>query len=653
MLKRLQLKDHFREIKVFNNRSVVALLMSIILVIILFGRLSYLQVNSHEHFTTLSHNNRVSIQAIPPTRGLIYDRNGVILAENLPSYTLQIIPEKVKKLEQTIAVLAGLVKIEEEDVGRFNKLVKRKHRFEKVPLRFHLSDKEVAVLASNRHRLPGVEVEAQLTRHYPYGEETAHIAGYVGRINEKELKRLGKEEKTSNYSGTNHIGKLGVERSYEDILHGTVGFQQVETNVRGRVLRVLQRTPPVPGKDIYLNIDIKLQQIAMQAFGEEQGALVAIDPNNGHVLSMVSMPTYDANLFVNGIGVKAYRDLNTSPSRPLFNRTILGSYPPGSTSKPFMALAGLELGQISKEDKIYCPGFYRLKGKDHKYRDWKKWGHGKTDMHKAVVESCDVYFYDLAYRLGIDKMHHFLTLFGFGQRSGIDVPGERSGLVPSREWKRRVKGQVWFPGETLIAGIGQGYMLVTPLQLASATATFANSGNRFKPQLVHAIVASDKQQEKILPDLVANIPKKRGHNWDDVIAAMKAVVHSNRGTARRLNKPDMGYTIAGKTGTAQVFTVAQDAEYKEEELAKKLRDHALFIAFAPVENPQIAVAVIVENGGHGGAVAAPIAGKVIDFYLNSQKKSDSSNPAGSIKDDILADPQPSTMNAGQGMAANG
>jgi len=648
MPKRLQLKDHFREIKVFNNRSVVSLLISICFILILLGRLMYLQVNSHEHFTTLSHNNRVSVQAIPPTRGLIYDRNGVILAENLPSYTLQVIPEKVKNLDKTLTILAELVEIEEEDISRFKKVVKRKHRFEKVPLKFHLNDKEVAVLASNRYRLPGVDVEAQLTRHYPFGKETAHIAGYVGRINEKELKNLGKEGKTSNYSGTNHIGKLGVERSYEDILHGTVGIQQVETNVRGRVLRVLKREPPIPGEDIYLNIDIKLQQVAMQAFGEEQGALVAIDPNNGHVLSMVSMPTYNANLFVNGIGVKKYKELNTSSSRPLFNRTILGSYPPGSTSKPFMALAGLELGQISREDKIYCPGFYRLKGKDHKYRDWKKWGHGKTDMYKAVVESCDVYFYDLAYRLGIDKMHHFLSLFGFGQRSGIDVPGERSGLVPSREWKRKVKGQVWFPGETLIAGIGQGYMLVTPLQLASATATLAKDGERYKPQLVKAIISSDKSKKQIEPDLVANIPKNRSHNWDDVIRAMKDVVHSARGTARRLNKPDMGYTIAGKTGTAQVFTVAQDAEYKEEELAKKLRDHALFIAFAPVQNPQIAIAVIVENGGHGGSVAAPIAGKVIEYYLNSLQQSQDS-----LAEDKLLEPQPSTLNHSSNMVSNG
>lgn len=639
MQKRLQLKDHFREIKTFNNRSVVALLMSILLIVVLFYRLFFLQINSHEHFTTLSNNNRVSVQAIPPTRGLIYDRNGVILAENLPSYTLQVIPEKVKDLDQTIEILSELVEIEEEDIVSFKKLVKRKHRFEKVPLKFHLSDEQVAILASHRHRLPGVDVDAQLTRHYPYGEETAHVAGYVGRINEKELKRLAKEEQTSNYSGTNHIGKLGVERSYEKILHGKVGVQQVETNVRGRVLKVIQRTPPEPGKDIYLNIDIKLQQIAMQAFGEELGSLVAIDPNNGHVLSMVSMPTYDANLFVNGIGHKKYRELNTSNSKPLFNRSINGNYPPGSTSKPFMALAGLELGQILKEDKIYCPGFYRLKGKDHKYRDWKKWGHGKTDMHKAVVESCDVYFYDLAYRLGIDKIHHFMTMFGFGQKSGIDVPGEYAGLVPSREWKRKTKGQVWFPGETLIAGIGQGYMLITPVQLASATATLAADGKRFKPQLVKAIVSSDKTQKQIVPDVVANIPKNRNHNWVDVVKAMKDVVHSERGTARRLNKPDMGYDIAGKTGTAQVFTVAQDAEYNEEELIKKLRDHALFIAFAPVENPQIAVAVVVENGGHGGSVAAPIAGKVIEYYLNS-KNNQSDSPA----EEQLPKPQPTTVN---------
>ncbi|MFK5894480.1 MAG: penicillin-binding protein 2, partial [Pseudomonadota bacterium] len=449
--------------------------------------------------------------------------------------------------------------------------------------------------------------------------ESAHIVGYVGRINEKELKKLTADGKSTNYSGTNYIGKLGIEKSYEDILLGKVGFQQVETDVRGRVLRVLDRTDPIPGKDLYLNVDIKLQQVAMQAFAEEKGALVAIDPNNGDILAMASMPSYNANLFVNGIGYKAFRELNTSDARPLFNRTILGNYPPGSTTKPFFALAALELEDILADEEVFCPGYYQLKGKQHKYRDWKKWGHGKTDMHKAIVQSCDVYFYSLAYRLGIDKMYHFMSLFGFGQRTGVDVPGERSGLMPSRKWKRKAKAQAWFPGETLITGIGQGYFLVTPIQLASGIAALANQGQRYQPQLVKSISQVQDSgkivQYEVKPELTITIPINKTKNWKSVIKAMKAVIHSERGTARRLNKKNMAYTIAGKTGTAQVFTVSQDDEYKEKELAKKLHDHALFVAFAPVDNPQIAVAVIVENGGHGGSVAAPIAGKVIEYYL--------------------------------------
>ncbi len=624
MAKNVRLKDYFREIKVFNDRSVMVLVISILFIIILFLRLFYLQIMQHEHYSTLSTNNRVTIQAIPPTRGLIYDTHGKILAENIPSFILHIIPEKVDNLDQVIDLLSQLVNLQESDIKRFKKLVKRKYRFESVPIKFQLNEKEVAILAVNRHRLPGVEVKAQLSRHYPYAEETAHVVGYVGRINESELKKLTAEGKSTNYSGTNYIGKLGIEKSYEDVLLGKVGFQQVETDVRGRVLRVLKRTDPIPGKDLYLNLDIKLQQVAIQSFGKEQGALVVIDPNNGHVLSMVSMPSYNTNLFVNGIGFKEFEELNTSDSRPLFNRSILGSYPPGSTTKPFFALAGLELEEILKDDEIFCPGYYRLKGKLHKYRDWKKWGHGKTDMYKAIVQSCDVYFYSLAYRLGIDKMHHFMSLFGFGQPTGIDIPGEHSGLMPSRQWKKTARGQSWFPGETLITGIGQGYLLITPMQLVSGIATLANMGQRYKPQLVKSISQVEESgkrlQKQVQSDLISIIPIKKLRHWQTVINAMKAVIHSNRGTARRLNKKDMSYTIAGKTGTAQVFTVAQDEQYEEEELEKKLRDHALFVAFAPVEKPQIAMVVIVENGGHGGSVAAPIAGKVIEYYLQGMEK---------------------------------
>ncbi|MBF0265100.1 MAG: penicillin-binding protein 2 [Gammaproteobacteria bacterium] len=654
-----QLKDYFKEIKLFNNRIVVVLLASVLLLLILGARMYYLQISQNEHFKTLSKNNRVTIQPIPPTRGLIYDRNGVILAENISSFTLQVVPEKVDSINKVINQLKELIELSDAEIKRFRKLLSSSHHYTGIPLKFNLNQQEVAILASHRYQLNGVEVEAQLSRYYPYSEDTAHVVGYVGRINIKELKKLSENGNLANYNGTNYIGKLGIEKAYENHLHGTAGFQQVETNVRGRVLRILQRTDPIPGKDLYLNIDIKLHQVVREAFGEEKGSLVAIDPNNGNVLAIVSMPTYDANLFVNGISHNDYNDLNLSKARPLFNRSILGQYPPGSTSKPFIALAGLEVGTITDKDKIYCPGYYQLKDKEHKYRDWKKWGHGVTDVNKGIVQSCDVYFYDLAYHLGIDKMSEYMTYFGFGKKTGIDIPGERSGLMPSREWKRDAKGQAWFPGETLITGIGQGYMLATPVQLSSAIATLANNGHRFKPQLVKAInnvrantelmdggkkpdlnnteknliiknkvdknrdineIAKTKNMHRteVEPENLNNIAIINKSNWDTTIQAMRDVVHSARGTARRLNKPGMNYDIAGKTGTAQVFTVAQDEEYKEKELAKELQDHALFIAFAPVDKPQIAVSVIVENGGHGGSVAAPIAGKLIEYYLSNR-----------------------------------
>ncbi|MCU7965611.1 MAG: penicillin-binding protein 2, partial [gamma proteobacterium symbiont of Bathyaustriella thionipta] len=534
-------------------------------------------------------------------------------AENLPSYTLQIIPEQAGDIDALLTQLALLVNLREIDIKKFQKEVRRKRRFEGIPLRFRLTDEEVAIVSVNLHRLPGVEIKAQLSRFYPYGKETAHVVGYVGRINERELKQLP----VTNYSGTNHTGKLGVEKSYEALLHGQVGYQKVETNVRGRVLRVLERNNPVPGNDLYLNLDINLQKVAIEAFDNKRGALVAINPENGQLLAMVSMPDYDANLFVNGIDSKTYKELNTSWERPLFNRTILGNYPPGSTTKPFFALAGLELNVIQLDHEIFCPGYYQLKGKAHKYRDWKKWGHGKTDITKSIVQSCDVFYYDLAFQMGIDKMHKYMTAFGFGKKSGIDILGERSGLMPSKEWKKRARKQVWFPGETVIAGIGQGYVLVTPIQLALGTATLANGGKHFQPQLVNSIQRkADLFPRRVSPQVIRNIHITREDNWLAVYHGMEQVIHGARGTARRLNKPDLRYKIAGKTGTAQVFSVAQDATYKEDELEERLKDHALFISFAPADNPKIAIAVVVENGGHGGSVAAPIAGKVIEAYLN-------------------------------------
>ena len=605
------LKDHFHETQIFNQRVLVAGLIMFFLLILLLSRLVYLQITNQQHYSTLSENNRVSIRPIAPTRGLIFDRNGILLAQNLPSFTLEIIPEHVENLNKTLENLSQLININKEDLRRFHKSRRKKRRFEGVPLRFRLNEEEVAKISVQQNKLPGVIIKAQLSRHYPQGKLAAHAIGYVSRINEAELRKLN----ASNYSATTHIGKVGIERTYEDILHGKVGFQHVETNAQGRVLRVLDRTLPVSGKNLYLNLDSKVQAIAEQGLAENNGALVAIDPRNGAVLAMVSMPVYDPNLFVHGISSKNYKELSHSAERPLFNRALRGQYPPGSTIKPFIGLAGLELKELQSHDEIDCPGWYMLKNDERRYRDWKKHGHKKTDLLKAITESCDVYFYDLAFNLGIDNISSFLAHFGLGQKTGIDLRGELSGINPSREWKKRNRNMRWFHGETLIIGIGQGYMLTTPLQLAHATAAISMMGERFKPRMLYGI--QDEQNSPMIKTKAAplkSVPISEEKNWQTVLSAMKNVVYGLHGTARGI-KHNLKYTLAGKTGTAQVFGIAQDAEYKKEEIAKKLQDHALFIGFAPYENPVIAVALIVENGGHGGSAAAPIVRKVMDQYL--------------------------------------
>jgi penicillin-binding protein 2 len=605
------LKDHFHETQIFNQRVLVAGVIMLFLLILLLSRLVYLQITNQQHYATLSDNNRVSIRPIPPSRGLIFDRNGILLAQNLPSFTLEIITEPVDDLNKTLETLSQLISISDEDLKRFHKNRRKKRRFEGIPLRYRLNDEEVAKVSVQQNKLPGVIINAQLSRHYPQGKLASHAVGYVSRINEAELRKLN----ASNYSATTHIGKVGIERTYEDMLHGQVGFQHVETNAQGRILRVLERTLPVSGKNLYLNMDSKVQAIAEESLAENNGALVAIDPRNGAVLAMVSVPVYDPNLFVHGISSTNYKALSTSAERPLFNRALRGQYPPGSTIKPLMGLAGLELKKLQSHDEIDCPGWYMLKNDERRYRDWKKHGHDETNLFKAIAESCDVFFYDLALTLGIDNISSYLAQFGLGQKTGIDLLGELSGLNPSREWKRRSRNLPWFPGETLITGIGQGFMLTTPLQLATATAAIAKMGERFKPRMLHAV--QDEQNSTLIKTEAVplkTVPINDENNWQTVLKAMKNVVHGIHGTARGI-KYGLKYDIGGKTGTAQVFGIAQDAEYKKEEIAKKLQDHALFVGFAPYENPLIAVALIVENGGSGGSVAAPIVRKVMDQYL--------------------------------------
>lgn len=616
MVSHSTLKDHFRETRLFTSRAIFALLVAIALLVLLLARLFDLQVLQHNKYAMMSEKNRVHIRAVPPTRGLIYDRNGALLAENLPSFQLEITQERVEDMDKTIAELRKLIDISDDNIADFKERLKHTQRHKPVALRTQLSDTEVARIAVNRYRFPGVDTVAQLYRHYPFGGRGVHAMGYVGRISEQELQRID----SANYESTEYIGKTGVEKFYEDLLHGEVGVEQVETNAQGRTLRVLDRTPPVPGLNLYLSLDIEMQRIAEDAFGDNNGALAAIDPADGSVLALVSMPTFDPNLFVGGIDSKTYAALQNSPDQPMFNRVLRGRYPPGSTIKPFIGLAGLEYGLIDPAGPTYCQGWYMLDGDERKYRDWKKTGHGQVDLTKAIVESCDVYFYDLALTLGIDRISQFLEPFGFNDLTGIDTSGELAGLVPSRQWKRQTKHQPWYPGETLITGIGQGFFLATPLGLAAATATLARYGNQLRPRMVAATEDPDSQEIVGLP-AVPNIavPIVKRSNWEYIIHAMTQVVHSIHGTARRIGR-GAHFKIAGKTGTAQVFGIKQDEKYVAEDITKKLRDHALFVGFAPVENPRIAVAVVVENGGSGGAVAAPIARKVMDYYLNQVLK---------------------------------
>ena len=612
MLGQVHLKDHLFESRLITNRAILLLVAGGLLLSVLLIRLLYLQVVWHDHFTTLSEDNRLKLLPLPPNRGLIYDRNGILLAENLPSYRLEITPEQVDDMGATLSALEDIIEIRDIDRSRFEKLLARKPRFEAIPLRFHLNDEDVARFSVNRHRFPGVDITAGLARHYPQGPHAVHALGYVGRIDEKALQVLD----NSNYRGTSHVGKNGIEKTYEELLHGKVGLQQVETTAQGRIIRILHRTPPVSGRNIYLTIDSRVQAAAEKAFGDYSGAAIAIDPNNGDVLAFVSLPTYDPNPFVNGIDYDDYAALRNNDKEPLFNRVLRGQYPPGSTIKPFMGLAGLESGITGIHSKTYCPGFYMLPGKDRKYRDWKRRGHGTVDLNIAITQSCDVYFYDLAQSMGIDGIHDYLQHFGFGKASGIDIQGELSGLLPSKDWKRSHRDQPWFPGETIIAGIGQGFFLVTPIQLAAATAALANGGRMLQPQIVYAEQEADS--DELLPhqpQLHETITIHEQQHWDHVITAMTDVVHSARGTARRIGK-DSPYKIAGKTGTAQVFGLKEEEKYDAAAIAEKLRDHALFIAFAPVDDPKIAIAVIVENGGGGGSVAAPIARAIMDAYLN-------------------------------------
>ena len=618
MAEPLVLKDHSSESQIFFERAAAGFAILIVLTLFLVVRLFYLQIVQHDLYATLSDKNRIQVQPIPPVRGLIYDRHGELIADNVPSRSLVITRERVGDLDETLAKIDELIGLSEDEKLAFQKRLKRRLRpYESVPVLFKLSEEEHARIAVDLYAMPGVQIEARLVRHYPKGELMAHAVGSVRRINEADARRIDSVA----YSGTNHIGKIGVERYYEDVLLGKVGYRRVETNARGTVMKELDVIDFVPGGNLTLHVDSALQQVASDALGDRRGSLVAIEPRTGGILALVSKPSYDPNLFVTGIDQQTYSKLLDSIDVPLFNRAVQGQYEPGSTIKPLIGLAALVTGTINADYRISDPGWFQLPNDERLYRDWN-WtssgggGHGEVDLQKAIYRSCNVYFYNLAVKLGINRIGEYLALFGFGKNTALDLPEASSGLLPSPEWKRKNRGLPWFPGDTVNIGIGQGDMLVTPLQLATAVTVLANRGKWRTPRMLKGgseLIdhANDGDGIDLVPDYI----------WVEIISAMERVVHrgnqvfGENGTAWAFIGQDIPYRMAGKSGTSQVVGIRQGEEYDEEALTDRQKKHAWFIAFAPVDDPQIALAVLVENGGGGSEVAAPVARQVIDYYL--------------------------------------
>ncbi|MBI5785315.1 MAG: penicillin-binding protein 2 [Rhodocyclales bacterium] len=614
----MEFKNPQEDLERFRNRLTIAGGFVLFCFGLLFARFFWLQIVQHAYYDTRAEDNRISLVPIVPNRGLILDRNGVILARNYSAYTLEITPSKINgDLEAAIDELATVVDVQAKDRKRFKKLLEESKNFESLPIRTRLTDEEVARFIAHRYRFPGMDIKARLFRQYPFGAFAAHLLGYIGRVNDKDLERIAGEEQEANYRGTDHFGKTGLEQHYEFDLHGTTGFEQVEVDAGGHAVRTLERTAPVAGNDLTLTVDAKLQEIAEKAFGTRRGALVAIEPATGGILALVSVPNYDPNLFVDGIGTSDWDGLNTSADKPMVNRALNGAYPPGSTFKPYMALAALTLGKRRPEQVIYDPGYFNFG--NYTFRDDKKGGHGMVNMYASIVHSCDTYYYMLANDLGIDNIANFMRQFGFGQKTGIDLgiegTSESEGVLPSQEWKRKrfkkPEQQKWYAGETISIGIGQGYNSYTPIQLAQAVAGLANDGVMYRPHLVRTVTDA-RTGEKRAP--VPTPPRTIAIKQEHIDVVKQAMVGVNKeGTGARAFA-GAGYVSAGKTGTAQVFSY-KGAEHKTETMAAHLRDHALFIAYAPAEQPTIALAVLVENGGFGAQAAAPIARQVLDYYL--------------------------------------
>jgi penicillin-binding protein 2 len=604
------LKDNQLEAGLFRRRAMVASGFVLLMFFVLIGRYYYLQVVQYDTYATLSENNRVHLEAISPPRGFIYDRKGILLADNQPTFTLTMNRQQVSDVDAMMARLTPILGLTPDDIKRFYARLRVARKFEEVPIKLRLNDEDIARYSEARYELNGININVELSRHYPYGDLFAHAIGYVSRISEKEEAELDPVA----YAGTNLIGKIGIEKYYENVLHGKVGYQQVETNAHGRLIRVLKRIPPTRGDDLVLHLDYQLQKIAHDQLAGRRGAIVAIDPNTGGVLAFVSNPSFDPNAFVGGIPYTLYSQYRDDIDKPLLNRALQGVYPAGSTIKPFEGMGGLHYGLVDWKFTISDPGYFHLPGDTHQFRDWKKGGHGTVSLFEAIEESCDVYFYTLAARMGVDRFHDWMQNFGFGSKTGIDLINEKTGTLPSTQWKKDVLHAPWYAGEMMSVGIGQGYFTVTPLQLAMATAIMANKGKHIRPHLLFSVTGPKKIDPGNHPD--GQIALVDPNNWELMKEAMKAVVHGPMGTAKSLARGIANYTIAGKTGTAQVTGIKQGEKYNEAAQDPRHLDHAWFIGFAPADAPKIAVAVLVENGRHGGSAAGPIARAMFDYEVN-------------------------------------
>lgn len=624
--RRVIIRNQTAEANLFARRTFIAFFSILVLILILFSNIYSLQVASFEKYQTRSNSNRIKLLPVAPNRGLIYDRNGVILADNKPVYSLAVIPEQAKNLKISIQELSKLLDINADRQAKFFKSVKRKRRFKQIELHPRLSEQQVALFSVNKHKYPGIFIDARLKRYYPFGKLTTHSLGYVARINRKDANKLELQNKSENYAATHDIGKLGIEKYYEAVLHGTIGHQEVEINSQGRIIRTLDYTPPISGKNLTLTLDIELQMIAKRALSGKRGAVVAMDPRTGGILAMYSNPSYDGNLFVHGISSKNWQKIRNSKDLPLINRTVQG-YPPASTVKPFLAIAGLEAQVITPETKVWDPGWYQLEGLPNKYRDWKKWGHGWVDLNKAIEQSCNIYFFNLAFKLGITKISTMMERFGFGDYTGIDIYEESKAIMPSVAWKRARYNQSWYTGETLSVGIGQSFWTVTPLQLTQALTTLVNRGERKVPHLLKATTDTTNNLEsnvqnnwnEINYEEKAPLVLKQKQNWDLILNAMHNTVKKVGATAHTPFKGSK-YDAAGKTGSAQVARIKQDEKYDADTVQENKRDNAMFIAFAPFEAPEIVVAVAIENvaKGGGGTNAGPVARQIMDQYFGNR-----------------------------------